>query len=1605
MRLCDRLRRVVIPCMLGLMILAVICAPSLAADPPANFPPPMEWDQPSGAPTAPGDAYTVSFGSATPVASAPVISEWNRIAMPNETFTLTGTRFTRRTGAQAGSDITVWLWAWNGTSGTLRQCKIWKVYGDYLVMACVPSDVPFGQYLVWVENQDGVSSPVCINKTQAEWLGPRGPYAAPGDTKRVFGKNLSSNHGTTSSYVYIQPSAGGSFVACPVTNVEPCAVAFTVPAGTPNGSYKVYAHSGHGGQYGWSSPLDLTVQSAWVRGTGVYNLSPSGGDDTTALQNAINTVSGWSNGGTVQLASGSYSVRSTVTMNNNVRLAGAGKSQTTVVFTGCNLEFSKLGANNLAVESMKILPASGTAFSILSRSVSGGSYNNDVLVRNVDFVCNTDTGSSISTYFMVDRLEVDSCTWQGPLTGDGRDWYIHNNTLNGGRGAPDGSMALLQGNQTPHGRYVIEYNAASTPAWPNKSGDRNYYDWMTTAQWSQLIWCSRLIYYQMGTDSYECSYISHNTTQDVAIDDNKGETILFHSSEAHKYAQVASNSGRTLSIRTDGTIDGASGFAVDAGSWAPMTSVPNAIVWGNSTIDNMAYVQICYGTGIGQIRKIVSHTSSTITVDSDWRVPPASDSRIQINYINRNHIVYQNTMNAMPVGFVNQHHCASMGVNFDGGSFGCVAEGNKSYRTFYGDTLQGYVCAPSFFNEIRSDENYSELSSGSSLCARTQFQWYQSYGGVVGPYVIGNYIRGAKESKGMSSSSVSDILTSNSRHLIGCAVEATTASNGGLSSGNLDDTLWRNNSFTYNGTKVTMQSGSLVNLLGNTYSGTGTKYSGSVSFKDKPTPEYRVARFTGTVGQAVANVTIPIADLGIQNCVWSVTGSSNSWISASVSSGGTVLPEAETGLLSVGVNTAGMTTGVYWGTVNLTTTNGNAFYVGVRVELTPPGAPAPEMDVEGSGNSIADGSAVPLAANGTDFGSANVGGNTSHSFTIANFGNAALNLTGSPQVTISGTNASDFTVTAQPTSPVPSLSSTSFTIRFSPTGGGARTASVSIANDDSDENPYDFAIQGTGVVVAPEIDVQGNGVSIPDGDTAPSSADGTDFGTLYINGATVDQSFTIVNSGNAALNLTGSPKVSISGANAGDFAVTVQPASPVSASGSTTFTIRFDPSAAGLRTATVSIASDDGNENPYDFSICGTGSSAPSPPVAGMTFWLKADAGVVKDASNMVSEWADQSSQSSSKKVSQSNPAYQPQLVEWVVNGLPIVRFSGSTCAMPSADAILTGTTAFTVFSVFRANSLPGTNYQYVWWDGTDSPTAGYGLWVPANNRLRTGWGNSTSSLSLTYPVQAGVWYRTCSRYTSGAHDAWLNGVSTGSNAPTGASLASGFTVGNCGSPSAYQGLCGEVAEILVYSRKLTDEEVQAVDAYLASRWVQSPPVLIDRIGDLRSISDGVMVSLTTPKVVTVDSSTFKDGSCYLEDTDRSWGVKAARGTLALWDNVTVTGTLGTNADGERVLYIASIDSSAAGEQLGALGTSNYALKTSGLLVRVWGRVVDTAQGYFTLDDGSGIPVRVDVSGLAADFTMSFDTTNYVAVTGLSGLQGGVKVVRPRGNSDLTVLQ
>ena len=113
-----------------------------------------------------------------------------------------------------------------------------------------------------------------------------------------------------------------------------------------------------------------------------------------------------------------------------------------------------------------------------------------------------------------------------------------------------------------------------------------------------------------------------------------------------------------------------------------------------------------------------------------------------------------------------------------------------------------------------------------------------------------------------------------------------------------------------------------------------------------------------------------------------------------------------------------------------------------------------------------------------------------------------------------------------------------------------------------------------------------NGENIADGDSSPTTTDGTDFGTITVGDTAVTRVFTVTNSGDADLTL-GTPSVPTG------FTLTEGLDSSISASASDTFSVRLDNSTAGIKHGDVSIVNNDADENPFNFAISGVLNASP----------------------------------------------------------------------------------------------------------------------------------------------------------------------------------------------------------------------------------------------------------------------------------------------------------------------------------------------------------------------------------------------------------------------------
>jgi len=240
-------------------------------------------------------------------------------------------------------------------------------------------------------------------------------------------------------------------------------------------------------------------------------------------------------------------------------------------------------------------------------------------------------------------------------------------------------------------------------------------------------------------------------------------------------------------------------------------------------------------------------------------------------------------------------------------------------------------------------------------------------------------------------------------------------------------------------------------------------------------------------------------------------------------------------------------------------------------------------------------SPITIQAGGLDYrtnGTYNFGtvttGSTSQliTFSIQNTGNENI-LFPSPPVAVGGDNAADFTVTDPGITNLAPGATATFTVIFTPGGDGPRNGVITIMNSDN-EVIYTLNLTGTGSATpVPDIYLETGG-------TYYASGSGYDFGSVSLGFSSSVITFTIGNSGQSSLALTGSPTVATGGADASDFTVSGPAGTAIAAGATDTFTVTFTPSSLGQCRATITVQSDDPDIGTYTINLTGTGIALPT---------------------------------------------------------------------------------------------------------------------------------------------------------------------------------------------------------------------------------------------------------------------------------------------------------------------------------------------------------------------------------------------------------------------------
>jgi M6 family metalloprotease-like protein len=233
---------------------------------------------------------------------------------------------------------------------------------------------------------------------------------------------------------------------------------------------------------------------------------------------------------------------------------------------------------------------------------------------------------------------------------------------------------------------------------------------------------------------------------------------------------------------------------------------------------------------------------------------------------------------------------------------------------------------------------------------------------------------------------------------------------------------------------------------------------------------------------------------------------------------------------------------------------------------------APEIVVEQPVSSgLNDGSST------VDFGGIEVGTEGTKTFTVRNIGNVSLTGLGR---SFSGGQSAEYSATALGSTTLAPGESTTFDVTAQLAGPGVRQTTLRIASNDSNENPFDVDLTALGLVA--EIDVEyPEGTGVADGLTM------IDYGQSAI-GDSVQRTIWIENSGGVALS---GLAASVAGVDADQFVITQPGITSLSPGGRTSFHVRFEPEADGPAAASLRIASNDSDENPFDIALAGVGLS------------------------------------------------------------------------------------------------------------------------------------------------------------------------------------------------------------------------------------------------------------------------------------------------------------------------------------------------------------------------------------------------------------------------------
>jgi hypothetical protein len=227
------------------------------------------------------------------------------------------------------------------------------------------------------------------------------------------------------------------------------------------------------------------------------------------------------------------------------------------------------------------------------------------------------------------------------------------------------------------------------------------------------------------------------------------------------------------------------------------------------------------------------------------------------------------------------------------------------------------------------------------------------------------------------------------------------------------------------------------------------------------------------------------------------------------------------------------------------------------------------------------------------------------------------------------------------------------------------------------------------------------------------------------------------------------------------------------------------------------------------------------PALSGLKMWLKADAGTTRNG-NTVAQWVDQSGSGSS--ASQANVSRQPLFVASAIGGKPALRFDGADDYMDFTLPV-NGLSEMTIVVVNSSStaldgSIFGSYRSSLYWGDQRSTAIGAVYLTPLSPDLQFRFGGTQAYGKYVRPSALGSGWSVSTAVKQGGNERlYFNNTQVSSVTGKPATITGVPSLGNLGRGFNSVGFIGQIAEVLVYNRALTDVERQELHTYLKSKY------------------------------------------------------------------------------------------------------------------------------------------------------------------------------------------